>query len=424
MCTGLVKIPLQRAAVQISEKQQHKVLIAAAFILARNMVLVIVLSLLCTALVSVKGLLSPVSPVVAAGGGVLLLDHLNINHEKGRHDLVRAFYVETLGLVLDERKRENIDKGRKTLWTNAGITQFHLPEADKAQIFDGIVTLSCTDANHECYDALVSRLEAPPDLLANTYFSWLKLTAKSVAVRDPWGTCFLIKHDPTKRDPRGEQPGTGQAGTIGLVMSDLTVNLPRGKTSRDIAGIARFYDHVFKTPVVAKSGRPIDNYDNAHEISLGVSPYQTLTFKLNNNEEEDQGNNIPEKLHAAGDNKLSFPQPHPHEEVVRNEDGKIISNSGPHVSMYIQDFVGTYQRAEKLGSSVLFTNTRFKRQAFTFAEAKEQSMFRVLDIVDPMHPTSEPILRLEHEVRSVLGKDGKSLYKSCPFFEIPSGLVP
>lgn len=60
-------------------------------------------------------------------GNVLLLDHLNINHEKSRHDLLRAFYFDTLGLAIDPRKTENLEKGRKTLWANAGITQFHLP---------------------------------------------------------------------------------------------------------------------------------------------------------------------------------------------------------------------------------------------------------------------------------------------------------
>ncbi len=38
-------------------------------------------------------------------GGILLLDHLNINHEKLRHDIVKAFYYEVLGLAPDPRKQ-------------------------------------------------------------------------------------------------------------------------------------------------------------------------------------------------------------------------------------------------------------------------------------------------------------------------------
>ena len=68
---------------------------------------------------------------------VLVLDHVNMNHEKGRHDLVKAFYFDVLGLTADPRKAENLELGRKGVWANAGITQFHLPEADAAQVLDG-----------------------------------------------------------------------------------------------------------------------------------------------------------------------------------------------------------------------------------------------------------------------------------------------
>jgi len=44
-------------------------------------------------------------------------------------------------------------------------------------------------------------------------------------------------------------------------------------------------------------------------------------------------------------------------------------------------------------------------------------MFRIIDIVDPESPNTV-ILKLEHEVRSVVKKDG-TIYKSCPFNEIP-----
>ncbi len=71
----------------------------------------------------------PVSP-----GNILVLDHLNINHESGRHDLLKSFYFDILGCSVDPRKEENLAKGKKTLWANAGINQFHLPEAATAQV--------------------------------------------------------------------------------------------------------------------------------------------------------------------------------------------------------------------------------------------------------------------------------------------------
>jgi len=44
---------------------------------------------------------------------ILILDHLNINHEKGRHDWLRAFYFDFLQCAVDPRKEENLDAGSK-----------------------------------------------------------------------------------------------------------------------------------------------------------------------------------------------------------------------------------------------------------------------------------------------------------------------
>ena len=45
--------------------------------------------------------------------GVLVLDHLNINHEKGRQDALKAFYFDFLGCAIDPRKYENYVAGTK-----------------------------------------------------------------------------------------------------------------------------------------------------------------------------------------------------------------------------------------------------------------------------------------------------------------------
>ena len=54
---------------------------------------------------------------------VLIVDHLNLNHEKGRHDLLKAFYFDLLGLGVDPRKEDNIAKGKKTLWANGACSK-------------------------------------------------------------------------------------------------------------------------------------------------------------------------------------------------------------------------------------------------------------------------------------------------------------
>ena len=43
---------------------------------------------------------------------VLIVDHLNLNHERGRHDLLSAFYFDLLGLAIDPRKVGGVGKQR------------------------------------------------------------------------------------------------------------------------------------------------------------------------------------------------------------------------------------------------------------------------------------------------------------------------
>ena len=302
-------------------------------------------------------------------GDVLLLDHLNLNHERGRHDLLRAFYFDVLGLTPDPRKADNLLLGSKGVWANAGITQFHLPEAERAQVFDGVVTLAARDLS--TLTAIRRRCEQPVEALLQSRFSWRE-QGEGLELSDPWGSRFRIVLDPEAYDERGSQPGDPSP----LVLSDLCVHVP-GNAS--LAGIARFYETVLRAPALP---------EEQDSVSVAVSPRQTLTFRRVDR--------------AAGD---------PHAILETNGRGEAVANDGPHVSVYVRDLEGCFRRAQELG--LLFVNTRFKRQAFSLDDALDQCMFRCLDIVDPLKPEDGPILRFEHEVRSTVNRDG-SPYKSCP----------
>ena len=89
---------------------------------------------------------------------------------------------------------------------------------------------------------------------------------------------------------------------------------------------------------------------------------------------------------------------------------------GPRVSMYVTDLASIYKRADALG--VTYVNLRFKRRAYTLEEGLDQYIFRCIDIVDPLNVDAGPILKLEHESRSVVKPNGTK-YKSCPFDDIP-----
>ena len=305
-------------------------------------------------------------------GDVLLLDHLNLNHERGRHDLLRAFYLDTLRLTPDPRKAENLALGRKGVWANAGITQFHLPEGERAQVFDGVVTLAARDL--PTLAEVRRQCEDPAEVLKQSRFAWREDGAGGLELSDPWGSRFRVVLDPEAFDERGSQPGD----LSHLVLSDLCVHVP---SDASLEGIARFYETVLRAPALHLS-------QEEGSVSVVVSPRQTLTFRR-----VDQ---------SSGD---------PHAVLETNDRGEIIANDGPHLSIYVRDLEGCFRRAQALG--LLFVNTRFKRQAFSIEEAMDQCMFRCLDVVDPLHPEAGPILRLEHEIRSTVNRDG-SRYKSCP----------
>ena len=168
---------------------------------------------------------------------------------------------------------------------------------------------------------------------------------------------------------------------------------------------------------------------SGQELVIGMGPLQTLTFR----ERPDGGSVAHEELSYApaerSGNDLG-------NESTRDTGGDVAEgegeagggtgarpvNNGAHVSLYVADLPASFRRAEALGC--VFVNHRFSRRAYTLDEAVDQCMFRVLDVVDPENAAAGPILRLEHEVRSVTKKDGTK-YKSAPFSNIADlGLVP
>jgi len=305
---------------------------------------------------------------------ILILDHLNINHEKGRHDWLRAFYFDFLQCAVDPRKEENLNAGSKTLWANIGTNQFHLPEGKpNAQVLDGCVTLAYRDIN-----ALCLKIDHAKDAMKGSLFDVEKIEEHELKVIDPWGSRFRIieVNADDVVDTRGRQPGDMSEG---LAMTDLTINVEKGT---NLDGIARFYSCLFHASTVIIPGSL---------VVVKVGPIQTLTFLVKDCE-----------------GKVS------HADLVESEEG--IMNYGAHISMYIADFPKTYDRAESLG--VTYVNPRFKRRAYNKEEAIDQCMFRIIDIVDPENVEEGSILKIEHEVRSVIKKDG-SKYKSCPFDKVP-----
>ena len=193
---------------------------------------------------------------------IKIVDHVNMNHEKGRHDLLKAFYFDLLGFAVDPRKIENLDKGKKTLWANAGIAQLHLPEGKpEAQPLDGRLTLAYADLDR--FDE--ARLHAAHEALEGTKFQ-MRASADGFDVSCPWGTPMTIKIDGEAADPRGVQDGEASAP---LHMTDIALHVSRGA---DLAGVQRFYTSVMGVP----EGDCTLVADQLLQLKIG--PAQTLSF--------------------------------------------------------------------------------------------------------------------------------------------------
>ncbi len=255
----------------------------------------------------------------AMASNVLLVDHLNINHERGRHDLLCAFYFDVLGCAADPRKADNLASGRKTIWANAGISQFHLPEADTAQVFDGVITLTYADLS-----AVRARLASPPPVLAGSAFRWETQEDDALCVADPWGTSFRLVEGAA--DVRGMQPGP-PSESFGI--ADLTVHVAEGA---DLHGVGRFYRDVLGCEATLSAGE--------ERLEVRTSPSQTLSF-------------VPRGGDAPS-----------HAELSTTPDGQPC-NHGAHISLYLADMASAYRRASDLG--VTYVNHRFKRRAYTQA---------------------------------------------------------
>lgn len=350
------------------------------------------------------------NPIDKRACQILLLDHLNINHQKGQHPLLKAFYFDFLKCAIDPRKYENYSAGKKTVWANIGMNQFHLPEGNpEAQVLDGKIILiyESLDGLRERYKRFLDGNSVEMNVLKDSEFEVREIQTNdqgrtAMQVTDPWGNHFEIlqSSDPSydRAAHLGSQPILdGHPPSEGLAIKDLTIHVALGS---NLKGISRFYEHIMGASTV-------DISDSSVSIAMGDRG-QTLTFQCH-----------PDGL-MANDIKHHDFKFESSEEVENFEnDGRTSypMNYGPHISLYVSNLPHAYRTALDLG--VLYVNPRFKRRAYTEAEAIDQCMFRIIDVVDPLDERKEVILRLEHEVRAVVTRDGKK-YKSYPLFEIPA----
>jgi len=350
-----------------------------------------------------------------AADNLLVLDHVNINHEAGRHDLVKAFYYDAMRLSVDPRKAENIATGRNTLWANCGATQFHIPEDAAAQVLSGPITLHYADT---------ASLEALAERLAASAFACERdAAAGTVTTACPWGNVFVAKVGPG--DPRGFQPGpvaAEQDGPVGIAAVELCV---RDQAALD--GTRRFFETVL-------DARTSVGDDGAVAIHCG--PHQDLRFRVGpvgpDAYDDGYGPHISMCVTARLLLLLLVVLLRPRAAAAFTASTftttttplllrlRLLRTHSPRLSLrYVKDLSATWDRAVALGAETIFASPRFKRKAYTKPQALEQCMFRTLSIVDPAEDVAPGaartrVARLELEVRASTNEDGTK-YRSYPF---------
>jgi hypothetical protein len=361
------------------------------------------------------------------------MDHINMNHGKGRHEWLKSFYGnDFLGCAWDPRKAKNLKTGRKTLWANLGAHQFHLPEGSpNAQVLDGVITVvhpspetlleryaSINDEQSSCFLSSNESLFNVVAEASSTDGDNDRDTGTVLIVTDPWGSVFRIVPETKEggRDPRGSQPGEASEGSA---ISDLTIHVPM---DANLEGIGRFYEEILgaKLATTTTTTKDDETETPVQQIQIQMGPFQTLTFVPKKSVGVDTHVDMRE-IHEEHETTTGTAENDDNAAAVRSSGtSTTLGNYGVHISLYVADLPTSYQKARDLG--LVYVNARFSRRAYTLEEAVNDCMFRCLDIVDPLHPQDGPILRLEHEVRSVVNKDG-SKYKSCPFETIPDVCV-
>jgi hypothetical protein len=153
-------------------------------------------------------------------GNSVGLEHLNLTIPD--QQTATLFYITGMGFTRDPY----LVTGLPNMWVNIGRNQIHLP-VKKAQVLRGHTGLVVPDL-----DALVKRLEAVKDQLAQTKFAFERRDGY-VEVTCPWGNKF-----------RCYKPDEKRFGRVVLGMPYIALDVQKGAADK----IARFYRKVMAIP--------------------------------------------------------------------------------------------------------------------------------------------------------------------------------
>jgi len=245
-------------------------------------------------------------------GNIVSLEHVNVLVPD--QQLATAFYVNMLGFTRDPYMMTGLD----VMWVNIGRSQLHLPTRG-TNVLRGHTGLV---VGH--YDQLPQRLNAAPDILENTKFSY-EIGNDRIDVTCPWGNLYRL------------YPADGRFGLMTLGMPYVAFDVPDGKA----AAIGRFYSEVLGAPA------QMDEFDGAPAAQVSAGAGQRLVF--------------------------------------RESSGETPPFDGHHIQVYIADFSGPHGRLAERGAITAEDDQHQYRFVTIFDPANGEAVYELEHEVRSLH---------------------------------------
>lgn len=300
-----------------------------------------------------------------------LLEHINLNIPN--HDHI-DFYYKVLGCGMDPRKAANLKPNalKKTLWANAGASQFHLPYGQVGQRIPGHVGLF-----FDSLEGLKKRVAEHIDCYAHVEEGSDQATGRDfVRLTDHYGNIFVCRAKDAEAPSSLRQPIISPsdaeewgdiATTYGREETEcrgihyVEFQCPPGSASK----IASFYDSLLDATT-----NVVTTAEGSAMAIVGIG-------------------NIDE----SGRSTQSL--------LFRETSEGIPPYDGHHIALYVGQNAADFEQAFRnaLIAGVVWKNPRFSDQVDSLEEAQKEQQFRFKDIIDI--ESGERIMELEHEMRSV-----------------------
>jgi len=336
---------------------------------------------------------SSLPPAIEKTSTLTLLEHINLNVPN--HDYILDFYINVLGMGLDPRRAENVNKGSGTVWANCGASQFHLPYGEEAQVIPGSIGLWYDDLQQ-----LKGRLASYDDKDEKPFVQYSMEDSngrETVRIMDHYGNIFYCRKG---NEPIVFQNPIDPSQTLDEVMRSVTQPILTNDPSdvEEFSSAAEKYGIPQGQPTECKGISYVEFLVPQKRVSRIAEFYDcvfdaTTTVFTDPATEEDVAIVAFGSIDETGRSSQSL--------IFRETTMELPPYDGHHISLYVGDSKDDFEQAFKnaMEAQVVWVNPRFSDKVTSLNTAKKWKQFRFKNMIDMK--IGKTYFELEHEVRSV-----------------------